>query len=61
LLTTLGSALWNAALIGAGWALGSNHEAVGDFLGPASTALIALLAVGAMALCWLWLRRRRAA
>jgi membrane protein DedA with SNARE-associated domain len=61
LLTTLGSALWNAALIGAGWALGSNHGAVGDYIGPVSTVLIALLAGGAAVLCWYWLRRRRAA
>ena len=42
LLTTLGSGLWNAALIGTGWALGSNYEAIGEYIGPTSTALIAL-------------------
>ena len=33
-LTALGSALWNGALIGAGWALGSSWREVGEFIGP---------------------------
>ena len=58
LLTTLGSALWNAALIGAGWALGSNYEAIGDYIGPASTALIALLAGTIVLFGWRWVHGR---
>ncbi len=33
-LTALGSALWNAALIGAGWALGGTWREVGEVVGP---------------------------
>ena len=58
LLTTLGSALWNATLIGAGWALGKNYEAVGDYIGPISTVLIALLAGTILVFGWRWLRDR---
>lgn len=56
-LTAAGSALWNAALIGAGWALGSNWEQVGSYIGPLSTAVVALLAAGAAV--WFVRRRRR--
>ena len=61
LLTTLGSALWNAALIGAGWALGRNYEALGDYIGPISTVLIALLAGTILVFGWRWVRDRREA
>lgn len=54
-LTTLGSATWNAALIGAGWLLGSQYERVGGVIGPISTVLVGL-AVVALAV---WLLRRR--
>jgi LPXTG-motif cell wall-anchored protein len=56
-LTTLGSATWNAALIGAGWLLGSQYERVGGVIGPISTVLVGL-AVAALAV-WLLRRRRR--
>ena len=59
-LTALGSGLWNAALIGAGVALGSRFEKVGDFVGPLSTAVVALLAFGVLA-ALVFLRRRRTA
>lgn len=59
-LTTLGSAVWNAALIGAGVALGARFEEVGEVVGPLSTAVIALVAVGVLALLVV-LRRRRPA
>ncbi len=58
-LTALGSGIWNAALIGAGVALGSRFERVGDLLGPISTAVVALLAFAALAVLVL-VRRRRA-
>ncbi len=56
-LTTLGSATWNAALIGAGWLLGSQYERVGGVIGPISTLLVGL-AVVALAI-WVLRRRRR--
>ncbi len=37
-LTTIGSALWNALLIGAGWALGHNRQAISNVLGRVSTS-----------------------
>ena len=43
-LTTLGSAVWNSVLIGAGIALGSQFEEVDTVVGPLSTAVVALLA-----------------
>jgi membrane protein DedA with SNARE-associated domain len=45
-LTTLGSAVWNCALIGAGWALGEHYEKVGGIVGPISTAVIVVLVLG---------------
>ena len=43
-LTTLGSAIWQSILIGAGVALGSQFEEVGTIVGPLSTAVVAVLA-----------------
>lgn len=58
-LTMAGSAVWNAALIGAGWQLGDHHERVAAVIGSASrivlVSAVALLAVGAAVL----VRRRR--
>lgn len=46
LLTVLGSAAWNALLIGAGWILGANWERVSDVVGVYSNAvLVTVLAV----------------
>jgi membrane protein DedA with SNARE-associated domain len=59
ILTTLGSAIWNAALVGAGWALGRNYEKVGSIIGPIATAVTVALAVAAIALAIAWYRRRR--
>ena len=51
-LTTIGSGVWNATLIGAGWALGHNWDAVGGIVGPAGKvalgALVVALAVWAV-------------
>ena len=57
-LTAAGSALWNAALIGAGWALGSSYDKVGEALGPVGTAVVAVLVVGAVGGGIWWFRRR---
>jgi membrane protein DedA with SNARE-associated domain len=55
-LTTLGSAVWNAALIGAGVYLGANFDRVSDLIGPASAVILAVAATAIVA--W-WVRRRR--
>jgi membrane protein DedA with SNARE-associated domain len=49
-LTTLGSTAWNAALIGAGWALGEHYEKVGGIVGPIGTAVVAACALAVVAL-----------
>lgn len=63
LLTTIGSAAWNALLIGTGRALGDNWERVSAIVSSASRAIYALLAAAlALAAVWLWrnYQRRRA-
>jgi len=57
-LTTLGSAIWNSVLIGAGIALGSQFEEVDSVVGPLSTAVVAGLAF-AVLFVLVRLRRRR--
>ena len=59
-LTTLGSAVWNAALVGAGWALGSNWEQASAVVEQFKTVVIALVAL-AVAAGVVWLVRRRRA
>jgi membrane protein DedA with SNARE-associated domain len=59
-LTALGSALWNSALVGAGWALGSNYDKVGGVVGPVSTVVTAVLVLALIAGgVWLFRRGRR--
>ncbi len=61
LLTTLGTAVWNTALIGAGWLLGREWGRVSDVLGGLATPLLIVAAVAAAGLLVWWsLRRRRA-
>ena len=57
-LTTLGSTAWNAALIGAGWALGEHYEKVGGIVGPIGTAVVG---VSALAVVGLVIRMRKTA
>lgn len=57
LLTTVGSAIWNTALIYAGYALGENWHIVENYVGVASK-VVAVLVVAAAAL-WVILRLRR--
>jgi membrane protein DedA with SNARE-associated domain len=55
--STLGTAGWTALLASAGYQLGENFEEIDRFIGPASNAVIAVLAIGYV---WrLWARRRR--
>jgi membrane protein DedA with SNARE-associated domain len=46
LLTTLGSAVWNSVLIGAGWALGDNWAAISGWVGGASKVVLIAAVVG---------------
>ena len=58
-LTTIGTAVWNVALVGAGWILGREWEQVSDTVGALSTPLlIAAVAGTAVFLVWWGLRRR---
>jgi membrane protein DedA with SNARE-associated domain len=57
-LTAAGSAMWNAALIGAGWALGNNYDKVGGVVGPVST-IVTIGLVLALVTLGVWLARRR--
>lgn len=62
LLTAFGSAIWNSALIGAGMALGSDHGAVADVIGPVGKVLLLALIAGAA--IWgvvVWRRRNATA
>lgn len=45
LFSTLGTLIWSGALAAAGAALGQNYAKVQSWLGPASTAIIALIVV----------------
>ncbi|MEI6447760.1 MAG: DedA family protein [Actinomycetes bacterium] len=59
-LTLIGTLIWNAALIGAGWALGEEWERVSGSVGSLGRPLLfGLLAIlGVLSVVW-WLRRRR--
>jgi membrane protein DedA with SNARE-associated domain len=46
--TTLGSLIWNAALIGAGYALGSRWHVVERYVGDVSNAVYVVLAVAVL-------------
>ena len=50
--TILGTAIWTAVLAGAGFKLGENVDRVDDFLGPASNAVLATLAIGYLWRVW---------
>lgn len=58
LFTVIGSAVWNCALVGAGYALGTQWERVEDVVGPVGKPLlVVLVAVGAGVLLWRGLRK----
>ena len=59
LYTAIGSAVWNAALIGAGWALGDNWEVVGQYVGYFQYVVIAVVVVAIVWFLWRRLGRRR--
>ena len=59
LFTTIGSAIWNTLLVGAGYLLGHEWERVAGVVGPASTPLLVAAVVGAAGfLLWRGLRGR---
>jgi membrane protein DedA with SNARE-associated domain len=58
-LTTLGSALWNTLLVGAGWFLGANWERVFAIVGSISNAVLIVALVAIVVLAIYWLRRPR--
>jgi membrane protein DedA with SNARE-associated domain len=58
LFTTLGSAVWNTVLIGAGYLLGTQWERVSDVIGPVAKPLVFIVA-GAAAV-WLLVHGLRA-
>lgn len=58
-LTTIGSVVWNGVLIGLGWALGESWREVEQALGPASMAVVVILAGATVVLVTVALRRRR--
>jgi membrane protein DedA with SNARE-associated domain len=58
-LTTIGSAIWNSALIGAGWALGRNWEDVSAVIERFQTLVIVVVLVSAVVGVIYLVRRRR--
>jgi membrane protein DedA with SNARE-associated domain len=60
LYSTIGSALWNTALIGAGWALGATYHRAESFVGLVSSVAAVGLVVGLLGLWWRTQRLRRA-
>ncbi len=57
-LTTIGSLVWNAALIGGGWALGDNWEELSQVVDGAQMVVIVLVALSVVAGAAYLLRRR---
>ena len=60
-LTFVGSGIWNAVFITAGWILGENYDRVEKYVAPASYAVVALLAVAGVWLIGRKINRRGAA
>jgi membrane protein DedA with SNARE-associated domain len=60
LMTAAGSLAWNAALIGVGWALGSNYDEVSAIVGPLGTAVTVVLVIAGFGFGFRWYRHRSA-
>ena len=60
-LTTLGSAIWNAACIGAGWALGANWDEASSVVDSVSSIVYVLLALSLVLAVVLFVRYYRRA
>ena len=50
--STIGTAGWTALLAGAGYKLGENYREINDWLGPASNAILVVLAAGYLWRLW---------
>jgi membrane protein DedA with SNARE-associated domain len=61
LFTAAGAAIWNTALIGAGYALGGNYEEVESVVGPLSRVILVVLVLAIVYVGYRWHRRRRSA
>lgn len=59
LLTTAGSAAWNALLLGTGWYLGENWQQIASIVGSASNIVLVLVAVALVSAAVWWWRRGR--
>ena len=59
-LTALGSGVWNAVFIGAGYQLGDRWERVEGWVQPIGYAVVALLALGLLWVAWRKVRAVRA-
>ena len=61
LLTTVGSTLWNALLIGLGYAFGDQYERVSETVDRFSTpiGILVVLALVGLAVWWFWGRDQR--
>ena len=59
LLTAIGSGIWNAIFIGAGYVLGDNYHRVEKWVAPIGYAVLALLLVGVVVLVVRRVRRLR--
>jgi membrane protein DedA with SNARE-associated domain len=57
-LTLIGSTVWNAVLIGAGYVLGAQWERVADVIGPLATPALVVAALNGAGVV-VWRRRRR--
>lgn len=58
LLTAAGSAVWNTALIGAGWMLGAEWERVSGTVGGITTVLVVAVTLAVPVVVARWVRRR---
>ena len=59
LLTGGGSALWNGALVGLGWAFGENWHIIEEYVGWLQYVVIAVVALLILRFVWQRLRERR--
>lgn len=57
--STLGSLVWNAALIGSGFLVGENYERIAATLRPYEVVVYVLVGAGLAYLGWRWWRARR--
>ena len=55
-LTVIGSGVWNAIFVGAGWMLADNWQQVDRYVGPATLVVLAAIVAGLAILAW---RRHR--